>query len=101
MTERIKAFVQHAREREISFRAFHVYLNEFLFDVRHFVIEIVRRRERRFEFFIVAETKMERFDLRLDNANGFCSAGSEPLLRGSITNFNGTVCDLPATVSFT
>src|SRR5579885_681098 len=37
----VELLVQHVGKSEVPFRTFHVYLNQFLFDVRHFLIEIV------------------------------------------------------------
>ena len=58
MAECIKSFVQHVWESEISFRSFHVHLNEPLLDFRHFVIELVGGIKRLLKTLIVAEAFM-------------------------------------------
>src|SRR5207253_8272524 len=37
----VEGFVEHVGKGEVSFRAFHVYLNQFFFDRLHFVVERV------------------------------------------------------------
>src|SRR5262249_10308475 len=60
----IEPLVQHVRESQVRFRSLHVYLNEFLFDSGHFLIENVRSRERGFQALIIIETFVQVLDLR-------------------------------------
>src|SRR4030095_16831823 len=53
----------------MSFRALHIHLNELLFDLRHFVIEIVRSRQRLFRPWFVPEAFVQGLNLRSDVAD--------------------------------
>src|SRR2546423_1773987 len=59
MAERVEALVQHAREGEVRFRTFHVHLNEFFLDVRHFLVEIVCGREPPLQLVLTRSTQLD------------------------------------------
>src|SRR5258708_528257 len=86
VTERVETLVEHARKSEVGFRTFHIHLNELLLNGRHFVFESVGGIERWLESLVVAETRVQIFDLRSEVAN-FIDCLVE--LRNAIVHLHG------------